>query len=512
MRKGFFASVAALVAGTGVALGQGWPGGPASAPPAYPTWPGAGPTNAGVFPGGVPMVPPGGMPAGAMPPAGMPGGAMPPAGMPMGAMPYGGMPAGAMPPGALPPGAVPPATDMPAYGRVDGPNGHENSDPGYQAGLPPTAGYGSPQVHRAAGGPDRWYINLEQIVWQVKSQPVGFPLVTAGPPAGAGLLGAEGTHVLFGGESIDYDNFNVFRLTVGAWGPARCWGVEAGGFIQEAKGEYFDISQPVNQLVVVGGRQVIARPAIDAFTLQPTSLIVALPGVSGGEAHVQARLKMGGGEANVLRSLLYCDRWKFNLLAGVRYIDHDENLQVITRSVIPGATDLDSTLTDVFDEFATRNQFLGGQLGFQSEWRHDRIFVNCIGKIGLGNMHETLQVNGFTNTIAPGGVATSLPGGLLALVTNSGEFNQNKFAYVPELTLTFGYQWTQRVSTFIGYNALYMSKVLRPGDQIDPVVNPVYLPSSTQFGGEFGPIRPANTFKESEFWTQGVTFGLSIRY
>src|SRR5439155_21040374 len=130
----------------------------------------------------------------------------------------------------------------------------------------------------------------------------------------------------------------------------------------------------------------------------------------------------------------------------------------------------------------------------------------------LGDMNEQLVVNGFTNVVAPGGVATSLPGGLLALASNITRTTHDKFAIAPELTLTLGYQLTQRISTYVGYNVLYFSRVLRPGDQIDPVINPIFLPLSNNFGGEFGPIRPANTFKETDFWTQGVTFGLSIRY
>ena len=101
---------------------------------------------------------------------------------------------------------------------------------------------------------------------------------------------------------------------------------------------------------------------------------------------------------------------------------------------------------------------------------------------------------------------------MLVLAGNTIDDRNNEFAYVPEGTFKIGYQWTQRVSTYIGYNALYISRLLRPGDQIDPFINPVFLPVSQQFGGDFGPVRPMNSFNKSDFWTQGVTFGLSIRY
>jgi hypothetical protein len=403
---------------------------------------------------------------------------------------------------------------MPHFGPVPSPGAfdHVPPPPPGDAGLPPTHGFGAQQIHRAAGGPDRWYIDLEHIVWYPKSGPVAFPLVTASPPASAGLLGAEGTRVLFGNENIDYGYFNVFRLTGGLWDLDRRWGLEASGFIQEAKGEYANFLQPVSQIVAVGGRQALARPAIDVFTGLPTSLIVGFPGVSTGEIFIESRLKMGGAEGNLLRSLMYCDRFKFNLLAGVRYIDLDENLAITSRSSDFSIDPVNPAVRDVFDEFATRNEFFGGQVGFQSELRRGRYFADVIGKIGIGNMKQELVVRGFTNTLDVGGFGTTLPGGLLALASNITRTTRDEFAIAPELTVKLGYQWTQRISGYIGYNVLYLNRVLRPGDQIDPVINPVFLPSSVHFGGEFGPIRPANTFNETDFWTQGVTFGLAIRY
>ena len=49
----------------------------------------------------------------------------------------------------------------------------------------------------------------------------------------------------------------------------------------------------------------------------------------------------------------------------------------------------------------------------------------------------------------------------------------------------------------------FLDRVVRPSDQIDPVVN---LPP----GG--GPARPAPLFRQAEFWAQGVNAGLEFRY
>ncbi len=507
MRKGFLASVAALTAGAGVALGQGAPGVPTAAPQGFPTWPGAGPGAPTV------MAPP-------------PGPADYLTGMRRGP----GAPDGAAP-AAYTGGDLPPATDMPLYGPVSGPGMHPGAEPlGGEDGYEPKSKWGpkktGPQIHKAAGGPDRWYIDLEELAWRVRAMPIHVPLVTASPPASLGVLGQEGTRVLYGDNKVDYgDYLNVFRLTGGIWDSERRCGIELSGFIQEAKHEFGDFFAPLN------GREVLARPFTDALTGQPTAVLVGLPGVFAGEVHVASQIKMGGAEANLLRSLMYCDRFKLNLLAGVRYLDLSESLDIVSRSTEPETGGVAPTVVDIVDSFSTRNQFFGGQLGFQTELRRGRYFMDMTGKVGLGDVNQQLNINGFTNVslggatvlgplgtsvvplVPAGAIGSTTAGGLLALAGNITRENRDRFAYLPELTIKLGYQWTQRISTYVGYNVLYIDKVLRPSEQIDPVINPVFLPVATnQFGNNFGPVRPINTFRETDFWAQGVTFGVSIRY
>ena len=54
--------------------------------------------------------------------------------------------------------------------------------------------------------------------------------------------------------------------------------------------------------------------------------------------------------------------------------------------------------------------------------------------------------------------------------------------------------------------------VVRPGNQIDRVVNPNIVPTDQDFGVAGGPRRPAPLFNSSDFWAQGVNFGLHFRY
>jgi hypothetical protein len=486
MRKGLFASVAALAASAGVACGQGSPaGGPGPVPGPTTAYPGFG-TAAMSSPAPVPIAPVG---------------------------VKGGVPQGTPLPTAGP-------AEMPHNGPVPQPGIYDpwahgkDYNPEAPAGPP-----GSGQLHRAAGGPDRFYVDVEWLVWRPKSGPIAFPLLTAGPPVldavgnvSGGVLGADGTRVLVGNDHVKYgDALNALRVTVGWWCTCeREWGVEWSGFIQESRSEIANFFAPLE------AREVLARPAIDALTGSPIALVVSVPTgfplERAGEAHFKSSMNFGGTEFNLLRNCLYCDMAKFNLLAGIRYIDHTEKLSIITRSQFPTSVDGSTPpdLLDISDEFDVRNQFIGGQIGFQSEFRLGRCFTDFTAKFALGNMNEQLSISGFTNS-SVAGVNTSTVGGWLALPTNIGKSNLDNFAFVPELTWKLGYQWTQRISTYIGYNWLYMSRVLRPGDQIDATINPTLVPVSGA-AGPFGPPRPARVFNETDFWTQGVTLGLSIRY
>ena len=63
-----------------------------------------------------------------------------------------------------------------------------------------------------------------------------------------------------------------------------------------------------------------------------------------------------------------------------------------------------------------------------------------------------------------------------------------------------------------GYDAIYLSNVVRPGSAIDrninPTQNPFFVPGTPT--GTLLP--PPATFHETSFWAHGVQFGLEVRY
>jgi len=80
---------------------------------------------------------------------------------------------------------------------------------------------------------------------------------------------------------------------------------------------------------------------------------------------------------------------------------------------------------------------------------------------------------------------------------------------VPELGVKFGYNFTEHLRGYVGYDVLYASNVVRPGDQVDTFVNSSFIPPR---GTPVGAPLPHFQFRTTDFWAQGVSFGLELRY
>jgi hypothetical protein len=110
------------------------------------------------------------------------------------------------------------------------------------------------------------------------------------------------------------------------------------------------------------------------------------------------------------------------------------------------------------------------------------------------------------------GTVQNFQGGLLALNSNIGNHARDRFSFVPELTLTAGYNLLDHVRVFGGYNILGWTSVVRPGDQIDTGLDETRIPNFPSNQTPLNVARPAVPFKTSNFWAQGLNLGLEVRY
>jgi hypothetical protein len=203
----------------------------------------------------------------------------------------------------------------------------------------------------------------------------------------------------------------------------------------------------------------------------------------------------------------------------VRYLELDDvldirqNVTLLSSGVAgyEGSTLNPGSSLSIADHFGARNEFIGGQVGARAGYQQGRVGVDATVRLALGENHEGLDVIGNT-TLGRPGAGPVAPGGLLALASNSGRFTQDRVNFVPEVGVKVGYQMTSWLRASVGYDFLYMTDVLRAGDQVSLDVNPRQVPSSLNFNRGGGPIQPGPLVRETDFWAQGLTFGLELRY
>jgi hypothetical protein len=124
---------------------------------------------------------------------------------------------------------------------------------------------------------------------------------------------------------------------------------------------------------------------------------------------------------------------------------------------------------------------------------------------------QELDINGFQERTRPGLPPAVFQGGLLAVGPNLGHFTRERCSVVPEVTANIGYWLTPNLKAFVGYNFIYWTNVIRPGDQIDRVVDLSFVPNAPPTAPS-GQLRPKPLFNQSDLWITGLQFGVQWRW
>ena len=318
-----------------------------------------------------------------------------------------------------------------------------------------------------------------------------------------GNLPAGSTAVVFptDGRRIDYDYINGARVTAGAWlNRQRTIGVEASGFALEQRTDSFRFASP--------GLPILARFYINANSQADTTLFFSRPDEFAGALGVRAELsQLYSGEANVRFGgyTVFADRTDY--IAGFRYFDMRESIAINGRVDFP-----DDTRLFVNDHFRTQNQFYGLQFGLHAMYcGGSRFEATGTFKLGIGSMHQRVRITGDNRFEDVDGTVDQEALGLYARPSNIGDFARNRFAVLPELNLNLAFRVTNNLKLTVGYNILYVSSVVRPGQAIDPVVNDQdvrFIANPTT-----GPAnRPAFGFRGVDTTLQGFNFGAALEF
>jgi hypothetical protein len=325
------------------------------------------------------------------------------------------------------------------------------------------------------------------------------------PLAATGPVGAPGTAVLLN-DSDTFDNQlrHGSRLTVGRWlNPAQTAGLEATYLWLANRNPSYRVSDSGDPLGV---------PFIDSATGLESLESVSGAG-QGGRIDIDTEFAFWAAEANLRKELCRGGCYHLDLLIGSRYLSLQEGLDVTTSTTFTDGAAQGSSLSRS-DRFGTRNSIWGGQVGAEFEFNYKRLFADVWGKVLLGGNHQVVNIGGTSLLTGPTRGTQAAAGGLFAQRSNIGHHTRDEFVIVPEVGVNVGYCLTDWLRLTAGYNFLFISDAVRPGDQIDRTVNTGFQLSASgaatpDLGG--GPL-PAFAFRDTEFWAHGLSVGLEFRY
>ena len=417
---------------------------------------------------------------------------------------------------------APPATSAGAIG-IPAPDAGR---PGNLVGVAP-APLPDPAMPMMSNGGEieqasRWYVGAESLLWWFKDSPLPVPLLTTTSNPNAMPLAAindPNATVLLGNQNLSTGDHWGARFTAGFWIDDRHQIALEGG--------YFFLANKTTVRTVTSdgqpGAPILAVPFFDADAVAESTFVLATPGNSAGSAMLSLTNRLEGAEIQGVVQAFDGNHLHVDILAGFRYLDLTENLTYATASTTLAGPNTDLILNTV-DQFGMQNQFYGWQVGARANYQIGRWAVCASAKLALGDMSETANLNGFAitnffNGPAGGpftGVPTqNLPGsGTFVQPSNLGRTTRDQFAIAPEIGVKVSYQLTDRLQVFAGYDFLYLSTVIRPGEQIDRSINFSQTVQSTiMTGNPAAPgTQPAVTLVSSDFWAQGIKLGLEFRY
>jgi hypothetical protein len=351
------------------------------------------------------------------------------------------------------------------------------------------------------------YGSAEALFWWIRDSQLP-PLLTVSPATVTGAM-APGTRVLYGNDSIAPQDRIGGRFTVGAWlNECQNCGVVGSYFFLGNRGTSF--------LATGDGASVLSRPFMNINPVvggtpgQPVAdrEIIAFPGFANGAFSATTNESLWGADINARMNLLCGCRGRVDGLVGFRYLHFDEQL-TINETFRGTAGPNAGRMGTLMDQFATNNDFYGGQLGLIGELHRGCWSLDVTTKVALGSTHQNVSASGAQMGFNEFGAPVT-GAGLLVQPSNAGSRSRDVFSVVPEVTINLGYQVTQHIKVFAGYDFLYWSNVARVAQQIDTTldVNSRVFPISQAPGA----TRPAPLLQNTSFWAQGFNAGLQFTW
>jgi hypothetical protein len=417
------------------------------------------------------------------------------------------------------------------------------------------------------GADSRFYVRAEYLLWRLGSQldssgRDSLPSIRTTMPIGIAsrsiresLVGGELVvttnesvnqfttatldPVLFAGSNLDAVDRNGGRITVGYWFQ-NDFAVEGSYFGLERRGSSFIATAGSRVENFTNGLQdIVQQPVFDQFgnivgttpTQQPTSFPLDVNVSAFGES----TSRIYGAELGIRHRGYTVGVFRFSELYGFRYLNYDEtqNLAQIIQAqngtyvgTTADPTNLDPvqrllgvgepTSTILTASQSTRNQFFGFQVGvsFDADW--GSFFWNGFAKVGVGaTRQETHSFESAFSTAGP------IPAAIYPPDDNPLDFKESRtrLSWVPNVGTSVGYNFTNNLRGFIGYEVMMWSRVVRPvgsntlSNNGSGTVTLANTGGANNGTGTSMPLGgPAQSFTEGQFWVHGLNFGLEYRF
>lgn len=370
---------------------------------------------------------------------------------------------------------------------------------------------------------------------QFVNTPNGVPTPGDTTVFGFAPLSIQSNAVFAGGNTVDPGEHSGGRFSAGFWvDPEQTFGLETSFFFLDRRGSSFGTTtaNSVDQFIInTGFTQNLfllsgSPPTQSLLNSFPVILVRQTSSAISGTASSA----LWGGELNARCTALQFGRLTLGGLAGFRYIDLHEDLAIansvrLFRPANPNLRPISDPIVNppvpadlsfnTLDSVRTYNHYYGGQVGVDLSAMFGGFFVAVRSKIGVGDMHQVVNIAGTTTVINNDPTSnipsTTSPGGLLSGPLDQGKHSRDRIAFNAETTVKLGYQFTNWLRGYVGYDILYLSQTARPSDQTSITT----LSTTTTIAGSTNNVNvagPTFRFHDSEFWAQGVTFGLELRY
>lgn len=384
--------------------------------------------------------------------------------------------------------------------------------------------------------PPQFYIGIDYLHMWVKNAPLSVPLVSTGPIATThhGLLGLPGTGadstVLYGApfapakggnDSQSFGSSPGTRATIGVYlDPGRRYAVEASGFVlslrsagYQAQGDasgYPILGVPVHNSLAYQIGSMTIFPGEDSlpFSLPNDPTRTRGNGIITGGVAIKNTIDLWGAGIRGRVSLYRDPRWDITASAGFRYLSLSEGFRMVTD--IQGVSGpYTGQFGEVRDYFTTANHFYGADFGVKVAYRRGPWRAELSAQVAPGLARQTVGVAGGYTSINFGPQASG-PEGIFAQPSNEGRRSSSRFAVVTEAGLSVSYDLTSNIALTLGYEHLYYSSVVRPTDQIDRNVpkGQTFL----QAAPTISTTSPSRRFQTTDFYAQGITLGLQLRF